>query len=69
LNKYIKCNFGGLWCGTSTIVDVRRLKVKSHPTLQPIITSEKAPYITTTSTGVLILLKEVMGVVKIIGNT
>ena len=28
LNKYIKCNFGGQRCGTSTIVDVRRLKVK-----------------------------------------
>ena len=28
LNKYRKCNFGGLRCGTSTIVDVRRLKVK-----------------------------------------
>ena len=28
LNKYIKCNFGGEWSGTSTIVDVRRLKVK-----------------------------------------
>jgi len=30
LNKYIKCNFGGLRCGTSTIVDVRRLKVKQE---------------------------------------
>jgi len=29
LNKYIKCNFGGLRCGTSTIVDIRRLKVKT----------------------------------------
>jgi hypothetical protein len=27
LNKYIKCNFGGWQCGTSTIVDIRRLKV------------------------------------------
>jgi len=30
LNKYIKCNFGGWQCGTSTIVDVRRLKVKQE---------------------------------------
>ena len=29
LNKYIKCNFGGQRCGTSTIVGVRRLKVKN----------------------------------------
>jgi len=29
-NKYIKCNFGGQRCGTSTIVDVRRLKVKTE---------------------------------------
>jgi len=28
LNKYINCNFGGWRCGTSTIVDIRRLKVK-----------------------------------------
>jgi len=28
LNKYIKWNFGSYRCGTSTIVDVRRLKVK-----------------------------------------
>jgi hypothetical protein len=28
LNKYIKCNFGGQRCGTSTIVDIRGLKVK-----------------------------------------
>ena len=28
LNKYIKFNFGGKRCGTSTIVDIRRLKVK-----------------------------------------
>ena len=27
LNKYIKCNFGGYRCGTSIIVDIRRLKV------------------------------------------
>jgi len=27
LNKYIKCNLGGSRCGTSTIVDIRRLKV------------------------------------------
>ena len=27
LNKYIKCNFGGWRCSTSTIVDVRHLKV------------------------------------------
>ena len=26
LNKYIKCNFGGQRCGTSNIVDIRRLK-------------------------------------------
>ena len=25
LNKYIKCNFGGQRCGTSTIVDIRHL--------------------------------------------
>ena len=30
LNKYVKCNFGGLRCGTSTIVDIRRLKVNSQ---------------------------------------
>ena len=30
LNKYIKCNFGGWRCGTSTIVDVRLLKVKQE---------------------------------------
>jgi hypothetical protein len=29
LNKYIKWNFGGLRCGTSTIVDIRRLKVNA----------------------------------------
>jgi len=28
LNKHIKCNFGGQRCGTSTIVDIRRLKFK-----------------------------------------
>jgi len=28
LNKYIKCNFGGSRCGTSTKVDVMRLKLK-----------------------------------------
>ena len=27
MNKFIKCNFGGKRCGTSTIVDFRRLKV------------------------------------------
>ena len=27
-NKYIKCNFGGQRCGTSTTVDIRGLKVK-----------------------------------------
>ena len=30
MNKYIKCNFGGKRCGTSTIVDVRRLKVNPY---------------------------------------
>ena len=33
LNKYIKCNFGGQRCGTSTIVDIRRLKIKGLLTL------------------------------------
>ena len=28
LNKYIKYNFGGQRCGTSTIADIRRLKIK-----------------------------------------
>jgi len=27
LNKYIKWNFRGYGCGTTTIVDIRRLKV------------------------------------------
>jgi len=27
LNKYIKSNFGGERCGSSTTVDIRRLKV------------------------------------------
>ena len=27
LNKYIKCNFRGYWCGTTIIVDIRRQKV------------------------------------------
>jgi len=27
LNKYIKCNFGGWRCGTSTIDDISGLKV------------------------------------------
>jgi len=27
LNKYIKCNFRGQRCGTTTIVDIRRQKV------------------------------------------
>ena len=30
LNKYIKCNSGGYRCGTSTVVDVRRLKAKNR---------------------------------------
>ena len=36
LNKYIKCKFGGQRCSTSTIVDITRLKVKSHYTDAPI---------------------------------
>ena len=33
LNKYINCNMGGLRCGTSTIVDIRRLKVNRYSSL------------------------------------
>jgi len=33
LNKYIKCNFGGQRCGTSSIVDIRQLNVKRHRTI------------------------------------
>jgi len=30
LNKYIKCNFRGYRCGTTTIVDIRRQKVNDN---------------------------------------
>jgi len=33
LNKYIKCNFRGKRCGTTTIVDIRRQKVKIYRTV------------------------------------
>ena len=33
LSKYIKYNFGGYRCGTSTIVNNRRLKVKIYRTI------------------------------------
>jgi len=45
------------------------LNFKSHPTLQPITTSEKTHHIASTRTNGLILMKEVMGVVRIIRNT
>ena len=32
LNKYIKCNFRSYWCGTSSIVDIRRLKFNHNST-------------------------------------
>jgi len=38
LNKYIKCNFRGLRCGTTTIVDIRHQKVKHD--LQQILSTQ-----------------------------
>ena len=47
LNKYIKCNFGGLGCGTSTIVDVRRLKVKETGNVRINVTLKRVRVTTT----------------------
>ena len=44
LNKYIKCNFGCQRCGTSTIVDVRRLKVKKNHDRRKTKCREKVPH-------------------------
>ena len=41
LNKYIKCNFGGKRGGTSTIDDIRGLKVKGSVTIGAVLSEDE----------------------------
>ena len=38
LNKYIKCNFKGQRCGTTTILDIRRQKVFCFRSTEAVVT-------------------------------
>ena len=56
LNKYVKCNFGGQRCGTSTIVDVRRLKFNAVKFFQ-LDTTDKAECVVYDEHGSIVSLQ------------
>ena len=53
MNKYIKCNFGGYRCVTSSIVDVRRLKVNFQRPVCPrcVLAALRTPKLGRTKVG------------------